>query len=1243
MAAIPKRLRDLLYRYRLRWRVVQATMGLLMMFCAILGGVGLGVLVDRLLLGAPRGLRWVFLAAIALAAVALLVRRVLAPVSKRMGDERTAARLGRNFPNMAEDLVTGVELSRDEDSYGVSKGLVDVALNQIDQRSQTVSWRQAVPLDKLARVAALFGVLALAMALAYLFAPEAVSNSVGRLLQPNREDFFSYTKLNVEPGDTVIRKGDAMQVRFTASGRSVTRAAVEVRQTGASFAADVVVVGGVGAWQSAPLLDDLRYRVKAGDNVSRWYAVRTLPSPALISKSVLVTLPAYTARPETTVEGVAGPVTVVNGPERDGVPQPSTVVIQVRPAARGDDPKFACNAWLTAGDQSYPMKPEGGLFVSPRLTPTEDVDYKITLKDGYGLTNRAPETISIKVVPDAKPEVTIPKPGADISQLPGASVPITASATDDFGVRDLKLQTRLVHDKTAPDAAADDWKTLPLTDGGPTQQRLEGSAALLLADFNPIPGDHIEIRAMASDYADEAMFRNGYSEVYRINIISNADHLDMMLDRLLQIADKVDLTARKQGAEAKQTGELKDATAAENKAPEAADAQQRQEELRDKVKGLETQLGEVMADLSDNPLTPAALLSDLGKAESGMDAAESQPMKQASDNLAKAAQSKSGKPDSQQQQQLQEAQKAQKEASEDLEKLSSEISRIQRRKLLEILADEAEQLSRDQMDARNLTGKAATEVGGRLASELSQDDVDRIVRLAGYQKLVSGGIATLDKDIQKVLENLKQENVSEAEKASDALSQMQDDRLTENSEEVASQISENNLFAQTPRQQAIADSLMDLAQTLRTSDDMSQAEKELQEFIKRQKEINARTEKLIGGDVKGADPEEPPPKPPPNPSDSGAMNPEPGRPSIAAVHGPARAQMIRRPTRPIAGVTLAAMAMPAVRVEATAAPLLVAQNSAPAAAPAAAPVPPEVKIVGGRLGEREGMLGQDVSEHSLAMRDLFKEFGLSRIETADKLDQASAEMGLAAQDLPVPSLPEALDHGKKALELLEVAAKSLAADEQHMEQQEKSDEQMSLEEMMQLAKIIGQMKTLHADTGAADRERTQAPSAFPERVMSLARRQGRIRYDTSKIIRKLQARQSPSSQTLEIAGAKMDLSHTALESGDAGSETRKNQSASIQVLEAVLEEQEKSAGSSQQAMSAMQAMHNLSQANHGGGFHGGTNGPLEPARLETAGYQTSTQQKYDDKLAAGFESEFPPEFRGLLNSYFDQVRKETRP
>jgi hypothetical protein len=1247
MPAIPKRLRDLLDHYRLRWRVVQAATGLLMTLCAILGGAGLGVLVDRVSLGAPRGVRWVFLVVIALAAVALLLRRVLAPVSERMADERTAARLGRNFPNVAEDLVTGVELSRDEDSYGVSKGLVAAALSQIDRRSETVSWRQAVPLDRLRRVASLFGILALAMAVAYLLAPEAVSNSVGRLLQPNREDFFSYTRLTVEPGDQVLCKGDPLQVRFWVSGRTVTRAIVEVRPTGEPFTAEVVVVGGAGAWQSAPLLDDLRYRVKAGDGVTPWYVVRTLPAPSLIEKSVRVTPPAYTQRPETTIEGVAGPVTVVNGPERDGVPQPSTIVIQVRPAIRGDDPKLVCSAWLTAGEQTYPMEAEAGLFVSPRLTPTKDVDYKITIKDGYGLTNRAPETISVKVVPDAKPEVTLPKPGSDLSQLPGASVSITASATDDYGVRDLKLQTCLVHAKSPTDAALDDWKTVPLAEGGPTLQRLEGSAELLLADFNPVPGDHIDIRAMASDYADEAMFRYGYSEIYHINIISNADHLDMMLDRLLQIADKVELASRKQAAEAKLTGELKDAPAAENKAPEAADAQQRQEGLRDKVKDLENQLGEVIADLSDNPMTPASLLSDLTKAESGMDAAESKPMKEASDDLSQAAQSKVAQSDSQQQQHLQNAQKAQKTAAEDLENLSMQIGRMQRRKLLELLADEAERLSHDQMDARALTGTAATQVGGRLASELSQADLDKVVRLAGLQKQVSGGIATLDKDIQKVLDNLTQENVSESEKASDALNQMQDDHLVENSEEVASQISENNLFAQTPRQQAIADALMEVAETLRTSDDMSQGERQLQEFIKRQKEINARIEKLIGGDVKGADPQEPAPKSPPNPSNSGATGPEPVRPFIAVLDGPAGARAIRRPARRIpAPARLAAARV--VRFDPPKAAILVAQNSTPTPAPAPAPapaVPPEVKIVGGRLGERQGMLGEDVSEHVLAMRDLFKELGLFRIETADRLDQASAEMNLGAQDLPVPSLPQALEHGRKALALLEEAAKSLAEDERQMEQQEKnSDEEMTLEEMMQLAKIVGQMKTLHADTSAADRSRMESPSAFPERVMALARRQGRIRYDTAKLTHKLQERQSEAAHTVEIAGAKMDLSHTGLESGDAGLETRKAQNEAIQILDRMLQEEEAMTLSRSSAeMMAMRAMQTLSTASRGGGFHGGTNAPIEPARLETAGYRVSTQQKFDDKMAAGFESEFPPEFRALLNCYFEQVRKEARP
>ena len=414
---------------------------------------------------------------------------------------------------------------------------------------------------------------------------------------------------------------------------------------------------------------------------------------------------------------------------------------------------------------------------------------------------------------------------------------------------------------------------------------------------------------------------------------------------------------------------------------------------------------------------------------------------------------------------------------------------------------------------------------------------------------------------------------------------------------------------------------------------MSQAAKELQEFIKRQKEINARMEKLIGGDVKGADPDEPPPKPAANPSDSGAMNPEPMRPDGGRQHRAAE-QAVRLPAGSVARRP---------RVIRQAAPIRVAQNTAAPRRRAAA-VPPEVKIVGGRIGERQGMLGQDVSEHSLAMRDLFKEVGLFKIETADKLDQASAEMGLAAQDLPVPSLPQALEHGKKALALLEEAAKSLPEDQQEMEEQQKDAEEMSLEEMMQLAKIIGQMKTLHADTSAADRARMQAPAAFPERVMALARRQGRIRYDTTKLTRKLQAKQPRAAHAVDLAGGKMDVSHTALESGDAGQETRKAQSEAIQVLEALLKERRR-------RTAAAPPWRWRGDAGDAEYVHGHPRRrlprrqqrPARAGRLDTAGFRVSTQQKFDDKLAAGFESEFPPEFRGLLNSYFDQVRKETRP
>ena len=280
----------------------------------------------------------------------------------------------------------------------------------------------------------------------------------------------------------------------------------------------------------------------------------------------------------------------------------------------------------------------------------------------------------------------------------------------------------------------------------------------------------------------------------------------------------------------------------------------------------------------------------------------------------------------------------------------------------------------------------------------------------------------------------------------------------------------------------------------------------------------------------------------------------------------------------------------------------VAQNTAPAAAAPPAPVPPEVKIVGGRIGERQGMLGQDVSEQALAMRDLFKEFGLFKIETADKLDQASAEMGLAAQDLPVPSLPEALEHGKKALALLEEAAKSLPAGSAgNGGAGEGRPSEMSMEEMMQLAKIIGQMKQLnarherrgprpHAVAGRVPRARhvaRPAPGPHPLRHRQAdpqtAGETAESRRDpwTSPAARWMSAtpRSNPATPARKRARPRARPSRCSRRC----SRTRRTRTA---------------AAPAAAPHAAMMAMQNMAMGTHGGGFHGGTQRPARarPAR-----------------------------------------------
>jgi len=501
--------------------------------------------------------------------------------------------------------------------------------------------------------------------------------------------------------------------------------------------------------------------------------------------------------------------------------------------------------------------------------------------------------------------------------------------------------------------------------------------------------------------------------------------------------------------------------------------------------------------------------------------------------------------------------------------------------MLDLLADSAEKLSQQQTENRELTSQTAVALNGRSPAALPANDRAKLDRVVAGQKQIASAVGALKQDIEKASRLLASEQASEADQASDALDKMRADRAVETSAAVAARLSDGALFAQLPRQATLANSLEDVADILRSPDDMEGLAKQLPEFIKRQKALNAATEKLIAGDLKGADPSEPKPKTPPAVPDAGPQ------------------------TTPVQ------------------------------------PAPEEVKAVSSRLGARQTVLAEDVTEHSLAIRELFKQFGLFKLETSDKLDGAAQEMNRAAQEFNAPSPPAALESGRKVLALLEEAEKDLSQDRQQANAEQQDANTMDMESLILLAKILGGQKLLNSETSATDQQRSQAPEPLADRIMGLARHQSRLGFDAGRLVHRL-ARMPQAAAAANVAAQKMGVSRTSLEAGDTGQQTRGVQRQVVAILEQLLTDQQKGGSRSSAAAAAAMA---LMAATRPGGFTGGANSPLMPATLDAADDDawTKMRSRFEGNIGSGFDAQYPAEFRGLLNSYFDQVRKETKP
>ena len=440
----------------------------------------------------------------------LLVRSLIFPLS----DTAIAMHIERRFPQFEERLSSSVQfLNRDRDERAGSPELQQQVIAETLERAAAVDFQEVVDFSPaVPAIVAAAGIMAVALGLAVVW-PTDAAIAVRRLFVPYsapawpRQTSLRLLTADFRPIDpeadspiTVIRgqklellvedrRGralpDDVSLEYRMSGEPAVKEAlrhVSLTGRGQSKSGDYCVI-------SLPAeRGPVWFRASGGDDDTMpELEMRVVLSPRVDSLRVTLTPPRYTNRPAETllpgdgrIRGVVG--TLVSFQAKSSKPLASaSLMVKGKPAG-------------TTTVESTDSRGFRGTFV---LSDPGTYAYSFRLKDSEGVEGGDSPRYEIEALPDAVPEVAIDEPSADATVTADAQLPITVSAKDDFGLREMRLRFHI-----GDNAEAAHTSTVPLATDLPRPQHHRVSFKWRLGDLSVSEGMRIVFHAEATDWFD---------------------------------------------------------------------------------------------------------------------------------------------------------------------------------------------------------------------------------------------------------------------------------------------------------------------------------------------------------------------------------------------------------------------------------------------------------------------------------------------------------------------------------------------------------------------------------------------------------------------------------------------------------------------------------------------------------------------------------------------------------------------
>ena len=500
-----------------------------LVFFAAAAGTALALFAADRLTFLPPAIRAAASAAFVIGATALLYVKVISTLL-RPPDERDAARaLERRFAALGDYALSAAELTLGPEarSSAPSGELVDLAVAEALRRAGPIAPSKAADRRAVLRPLWPFAAAAAGWLAVALLLPADVPVFVQRFAHPFQPIRYpARTRIAAVNAPKVLPLGAAFEAEAVAEGLLPEEAIFTVMPEGAS-SRKVYAAGEKGRYRLAleSVREDFRFRVEAGDAAAGDFAVKVVARPEVVGISAEVRYPEYTGVGTLAVAG--GNVTALAG---------STATVE----AVFNKPVESARIVFSDGGKAEGTLSEDRGSAKFEVAVDDRRSYRVALLDAYGFEPLDPPTYTVTPEEDRVPAVAVDRPGRDLTVVPGAILPVEVTASDDYGV----TQLRLCFSVTRGGKAASEEVEV-LADEAPHSKESRAQLTWNLAALELEPGDEVAYYAEAVDNVPTTP-QAGRSDTRRAVVVSVEDKLAEIEQMNRQLQANLQAVARKQ-------------------------------------------------------------------------------------------------------------------------------------------------------------------------------------------------------------------------------------------------------------------------------------------------------------------------------------------------------------------------------------------------------------------------------------------------------------------------------------------------------------------------------------------------------------------------------------------------------------------------------------------------------------------------------------------------------------------------